>query len=134
MTEHPSSVESGEGPTVRWLVAELAMGPVEDFLLARIAEDEQYAKRIHAERCDTPHVTIPDTMGRPMTPVCDCDWYVARVLAECEAKRRIVEEHRPGSDVCDAHDASFKTVDCDTLLFLALPYADHPDHRQEWKP
>lgn len=58
----------------------------------------------------------------------------ARVLAECEAKRRIVALHGE-VDPCDAHDgATFETVDCETLQVLALPYADHPDYRQEWKP
>jgi hypothetical protein len=23
---------------------------------------------------------------------------------------------------------------CDTLKLLALPYADHPDYRDEWRP
>lgn len=45
----------------------------------------------------------------------------ARVLAECRAKRRLVEElgaFRRGA----------------ALRLLAMPYADHPDYRQEWKP
>ena len=54
----------------------------------------------------------------------------ARVLAEVDAKRRIVDEHHP-VDPCDAHDAEMKTVSCDTLRLLALPYADHPDYREE---
>ena len=64
-----------------------------EFLLARIAEREAKALSIHAGRCETSPHTEPDSMGRPMSPVCDCDWHVARVLAECEAKRRIVEWH-----------------------------------------
>jgi hypothetical protein len=48
------------------------------------------------------------------------------VLAECEAKRRIVEcatnMHTSGPDWDEA------------CRFLALPYADHPDYREEWKP
>lgn len=47
----------------------------------------------------------------------------ARVLAECEAKRRIVE-------LCDGFDEQGREV----RQLLALPYADHPDYREEWKP
>ena len=77
--------------------------------------------------------------------------YPERVLAECEAKRRIVGIHEldpievyswgttgGGCGLCDhscetggdtwGHDP------CETLKALALPYADHPDYRQEWKP
>lgn len=43
----------------------------------------------------------------------------ARVLAEVEAKRRMVDEHGNGT--------------CRTLRLLALPYADHPDYRPEWR-
>jgi hypothetical protein len=42
----------------------------------------------------------------------------ARVLAECESKRRIVTE------------CGWETV----MRHLALPYADHPDYRDEWRP
>lgn len=68
----------------------------------------------------------------------------ARVLAECEAKRRIVAAHpvvQHGTDgrgpedewecrKCYEYPASW----CTTLRALALPYADHPDYREEWRP
>lgn len=57
----------------------------------------------------------------------------ARVLAECEAKRQIIEWHDPAHDPCDAHDAEFKSIPCDTLKALAQPYADHPDFDPSWK-
>lgn len=61
----------------------------------------------------------------------------ARVLAECDAKRRIVAIHYNGSDgywpnrcsLCDTQGEP-----CTTLLALALPYTDHPDFCEEWKP
>lgn len=90
-----------------------------EFLLARFAEDED------AWSGGLDLATRPDfaKLSRHM-------------LAECEAKRKIVEEHRAdhGSDPCDAHNASFETVPCDTLRFLAAIYADHPSYREEWKP
>lgn len=53
----------------------------------------------------------------------------ARVLAECEAKRRIVER-------CSAVDYAMPShhLAHGILADLALPYADHPDYRPEWKP
>jgi hypothetical protein len=59
----------------------------------------------------------------------------ARVLADIEAKRRIIALHvaEPGQhpDFCghDKHE-----LPCPTLRLLALPYADHPDYRTEWRP
>jgi len=46
--------------------------------------------------------------------------------------RAIVEIHRIGYDPCDAHDASLKSVPCETLLHLAADWSTHPDYRQEW--
>jgi len=76
-------------------------------------------------------------------------WDPARVLAECEAKRRIVEWHpavsgtgRDGEPVIGcancigSEDGQSFTIagPCLTLRLLALPYADHPDYQPEWKP
>ncbi len=80
------------------------------FLLARIAEDEMVAKEVPGP---------PDETG--------LSWWGKyghlsvspdRVLTECEAKRRIITNWGfPGA-----------------LRALALPYADHPDYREEWRP
>jgi hypothetical protein len=72
----------------------------------------------------------------------------ARVLAEVEAKRRIVESAAEIMDrgafpegVSDGRDPD--EVESDEglaalaeyhLRLLALPYADHPDYREEWRP
>jgi hypothetical protein len=80
-----------------------------DFLLARIAEDEACADGLEWDDGNPVHQT-------------------ARVLAECEAKRQIVEAC---AEVL-AYDA--EALPQDVLRFLALPYADHPDYREEWKP
>lgn len=58
-------------------------------------------------------------------------WDPARVLAEVEAKRRTVvrcQEAQLAPSPMLVHFAN------QTLWELALPYADHPDYRQEWKP
>jgi hypothetical protein len=63
----------------------------------------------------------------------------ARVLAEVEAKRRIVEvameQWRPGDLFNGSQGAS--DIDCEPpwiLRVLALPYADHPDYDTAWRP
>lgn len=53
---------------------------------------------------------------------------------EVEAKRRLIEIHGGGSDPCDTHGPDLRSIPCDTLLLLAVLYADHPDYRPEWKP
>lgn len=58
----------------------------------------------------------------------------SQLQRDADAKRRILDEHAPGRDPCDAHDASFETIPCDTVKLLALPYADHPDFKESWRP
>lgn len=111
-----------------------------DFLLARIAEDEAAARPGH-------EVVAPN--GGPIWPVDNGRdlWHLAidpaRVLAECDAKRRIVARHyRDRRDECvgcgwtgpldDARTGPGE--ECPEMQDLALPYADHPDYRDEWKP
>lgn len=67
------------------------------------------------------------------------------VLAECEAKRRIVEHYadlaQAWDTIADALDDGFNEGGDDgededvlplTLRLLALPYADHPDYDPAW--
>ena len=67
----------------------------------------------------------------------------ARVLAEVEAKRRIVDEPQPsgnyvyrddGTPACGTCGDYTVEWPCDTLKLLALPYADHPDYDPAWRP
>ena len=106
-----------------------------DFLLARIAEDEAWA-RIEGDaylRAHGPAALVDE----PKTPA-----LFSRVLAECEVKRRIVEMYREYEGVSeDEQDARWDGGDagmaealyrvCDGLAAI---YADHPDYREEWKP
>ena len=71
-------------------------------------------------------------------------WDPSRVLAECEAKRRIVEDAKQDMLSAQALDYEFgdhsgRTYDVansmqDVLKVLATIYADHPDYDEEWKP
>ena len=99
-----------------------------EFLLARIATDLEWARRQERAAIRTHHV------GRrgPHLP----DHY-SRVLAKCEANRRVVELHQPPTG--DSHlrqrcDVDGDIVPCQTLRLLALSYGDHPDYRPEWRP
>lgn len=97
-----------------------------EFLLARIAEDEAWLVG-HGHFTEAPEWVPP---------------FWKRVEAECESKRRILEQH------CGAIDTGLdtavgriwvcagcgQTYPCLTMRYLALPYAGHPDYREEWKP
>ncbi len=123
-----------------------------DFLLARIAEDEERADRVEFR----PYVGegTPESME-------------SRVLAECEAKRRIVAvesgerakrdapDHRRAWEdgrvtisfwesgmlrtlTDEARDAFIAewyepAPPSHVLRLLALPYAYHPDYREDWR-
>lgn len=62
----------------------------------------------------------------------------ARVLAECEAKRRIVEYAQEWRAAFNADRVGFDRMDAlltstHMLELLAAPYSDHPDYREEWR-
>lgn len=116
------------------------MSDLVEFLLARIAEDEEYANSLAAFESFLGSAGIGPSG--------------ARLLAECEAKRRIVAVHervdRRGADgsPVTADDVCSQCAEfdfypwegvadewpCPTLRALTLPYADHPDYRDEWRP
>lgn len=117
-----------------------------EFLLARIAEDEAMARAAIGKRVDISAVWSDMEVSRHIER-----WSSARVLAECEARRRIVELHKQVRDsddpanpetgclVCD-WDSDCQVVmpsqapGCPTLQLLAAVYSSHPDYRSEWAP
>ena len=114
------------GPEVEW-----GSGPrLDEFLLARIAED---------------HRRAADAAAAGAGPVAGFD--PARIEAECSAKRRIIlacRESRPDTAFLGTRPrgmGDFPLSPRDqhqlaavTLALLALPYADHRDYREEWRP
>jgi hypothetical protein len=60
----------------------------------------------------------------------------ARVLAEGEAKRRLINEYERVNARAQYPDSEGGMADGLELAvhLLALPYAQHPDYREEWKP
>lgn len=106
------------------------MSDLTDFLLARIAEEEAVAREaVQDERqLAEDYSLVAGTNGA-------VEVGPARVLAECEAKREIVE-HRQRIDR-NASDtewhSGYSDGNYDALRALALPYADHEDYRKEWR-
>lgn len=108
-----------------------------EFLLARIAEDEAIA------RAEVERLRGAARRGGKTT--------AARRRVECEAKRRIIELHTdlnaeyrwdgdddPLPGICSVcHDRSEHQQErwpCPTLRLLALPFADHPELDESWRP
>jgi hypothetical protein len=99
-----------------------AVTALTEFLLARIPEDEAGAREAQAlaNIYTDPqwHWLVAHNGGSRWQQTSHDP---ARVLAECEAKRRIVEW-------CSDF------MQWPPLYALAAVYADHPDYREEWKP
>lgn len=130
-------------------MAETQTVTIADFLLARIAEDEEDAlaadgtRWIHSDKIVTFEALGPDGDYVDASSPISVDtrangwhivrWSPERALAECEAKKALVErassEARTTAQlVTTANLAEY------TLRALALPYAAHPDYRPEWRP
>jgi hypothetical protein len=99
------------------------------FLLARIAEEE------HDAREAAPWSTGSRDEGQPVAwRIHMRNWAPARVLAECEARRSIVDYYAKCirlRDV-DRHESQFSTGEltgCEMAVrAMAAAYADHPDY------
>ena len=98
--------------------------------------DDPNGRQIVRDECMTPGVQAHIARHDP-----------ARVLREVEAKRGIVELHSDRDHFCGIgsierdgytwHEAGEKRradIPCLTLRLLALPYADRPGYREEWRP
>ena len=89
-----------------------------EFLLAQITEDEAVAQgALVADIATVAH----EHMAR---------WNPDRVVAECEAKRRIVEWCVAAED---RMQPPAPLIAMNVLAALALPYADQPDYLPEWR-
>lgn len=109
------------------------MSTLVEFLLARVAEDEAVA-RAAGDEAPSPWRndcgTLSDARGTQMAGYAGeaagphiARHDPARVLAECEAKRRIVEAVASGF-----YDSDLEVA----LRDLAAVHADHPDYLAEW--
>lgn len=120
-------------------VAETEVMTLTEFLLARIAEDEAVARS----------AVLPQQAFEPLLPwklvagsASNIEGAVfaepSRMLAECEAKRRIVQEVESLREQRVATPGSSSLIlnySLDRVLrFIALPYVGHPDYDEEWRP
>lgn len=105
-----------------------------EFLLARVGEDEEMA------RAALPH--FPGEVEIVANVWEDACAHIARhdparVLAECEAKRRIVEEYEGAIAAQRGRTDASAIVGAFALLSairaLASVYSDHPTFRDEWR-
>ncbi len=95
------------------------MTDLTEFLLARIAEDEDAARTASGKQVGFSVAWTDVEVVRHLDR-----WTTPRVLVECDAKRRIVDEWLSRSTAGGWFH----------LACLALPYADHSDYREEWRP
>lgn len=121
------------------------------FLRARLDEDEQIARDPMAEtwtKAESPSIFVMGggELVAETGAFADARHIArhdpARVLTEVDAKRRILKVHfrrrshdwdEPGVKGFDCAQCADR-FPCTTLRLLALPYADHPDYREEWRP
>ncbi|SDT41790.1 hypothetical protein SAMN04489743_2825 [Pseudarthrobacter equi] len=131
-----------------------------DFLLARIAEDESFVQRIIAAtycdhnaewRCDSSAVlSIGDEKLDSLIPTCcavvgdfAARFDPARILAECAAKRAVVELHEGEIQIIHtgasamsgdplAHGLVIKSEGRVILEALATVYSSHPEYQSDW--
>lgn len=112
---------------------------IQEFLLARIAEDEAVAREaaqaLRGAGANWGN-TFKQVEGSGHQPVADATsaWYAdhiarhdpARVLSECAAKREIIK--RLGPD----ENGNFPIRNLTIQLLMASAYSDHPDYQQKW--
>lgn len=112
---------------------------IRDFLLARIAEDEELARDSYYEGQswlpEEEAVVAGDQdldyvfmMDRKRDAQHAAHWSPARALRECAAKRAIIE--RLGPD----EKGYFPVRNLTIQIIMASAYSDHPDYQYEWKP
>ena len=128
------------------------------WLRTQLDEDERVARATTASSSGIWHITtggeIRDSDGIGIVhtsarlPAAELEYIArhdpARALREVDAKRRILDRHGPieifGSMYCTycgmlggqrARDVNWP---CPEILDAALPYADRPGYRDEWRP
>lgn len=112
------------------------MASIIEFLEARIGEDEALAVSVIA-KCDPDDWENPAATGN-FWPEEVAFWDGVtpyRVLAECAAKRTIIDNWEDPDDIGPLDgdvDAGHVLATDNAVRAIAAIYADHPDYRQEW--
>lgn len=105
-----------------------------EFLLARIGEDEAAAQRVTRHELMT-------ALNRSLAPAAESTLFIARhdparVLVDCQLRRAVVGLWQdPGQFPIWNREEYVRSVAIeDCMRLLALPYADHPDYDEAWRP
>ncbi|MER5894832.1 DUF6221 family protein [Streptomyces sp. NPDC001876] len=122
-----------------------------EFLRARLDEVAELAARCAGDDCgqwtahgDSVDFCQMDLSGIHPTIAQHVAFHdPAHVLRDVEAKRRVLARHVLSPATGDPElpwdnrdDCQYDGDDwpCPDILDLALPYADHPDHPEQWRP
>lgn len=98
-----------------------------DFLLARIAEDEQRARDLAADAMvGAPWKHYPEDAYNELQSMALT--LAHRTKVDAQVKRRIVDVAKFAPE--GSAGWGFRKI----LRLLALPYADHPDYDPDWRP
>ncbi len=118
------------------------------FIRARLDEDEQVACaagnrrwlvqdniiELYPEREDDGFMSWPTRADARHA----ANWDPIRVLREVEAKRRLLDfwsiAYSKPEDFPGVEWEKVRANAAWTVRLLALPYADHPDYREQWRP
>lgn len=115
------------------------MTTLTEFLLDRIEEDEAVAKRAldRVARSWGGWEEFADFGVSAESSAHVLRHPPERIVAECEAKRGIVEAHvwvdYGDGTTTDCEDC-WQRPPCNTLRLLSLPYGGHPEYQEAWKP
>jgi hypothetical protein len=101
------------------------MNDLIEFIKARLHDDERTAREAGTTGPSGPAMFVIDDDYAHDTVAISAD----RVLAEVDAKRRVLGEMQ--SHLAD--DETDQTAQW-FVKIMAVPYAGHPDYRQEWAP
>lgn len=127
------------------------MTDITAFLIDRYFEQEHRIAFVH-------HLSCPRILGN-FTPEAVCDCGMPEMLrADLEAKRCIIERHRPVTELWNDGEKMHEVTLCGTcaygqscehcfdlatdtealwpcheLRLLASPFADHPDYDENWR-
>jgi hypothetical protein len=117
------------------------MSDLTEWLRAQLDEADQEVDFIHADDCPSVVVAYDDGTSQRMVGPCNCG--VPQYLrTEVEAKRRILDqvvpdvrrmEERIGEEWSSGEPGNHDTSDA-LIRLLALPCADRPGYREEWRP
>jgi hypothetical protein len=109
----------------------LRVNELAEFLLARVGEDETVARAARGSGMHDDRPAVKEWIGLANP---------RRMLVWSDARRRIIALHQitvrstPNGEAVEYCAGCGHPEPCPTLRLMALPYADHPDYREEWRP